>query len=161
MKTYRPTRELQTQIEAALNRRPTASAQPLEEVAEILSSGRHYGWVGIYLIAGARPGARQPAATPAASSPARGVVTIRLGQHEFGAIEVEAERGKALTAGDRVLLKGVAASLARFLHGPGAHLVRKAREAAAAELPAQQARHQPTSERVQERSRAAAGEGRR
>ena len=160
MKTYRPTRELQAKIDAALSRRPTPSAQPLDEVAEILSAGRHYAWVGIYLIAGERSGASQRAAASAAATKDRSVIAIRLGQHEFGAIEVEAESGKTLAAEDRVLLKRVAATLARFLHGPGACLVRKAREAAAEPAPTQ-ARHQPASEKPQERSLAAAGEGRR
>lgn len=160
MKTYRPTRELQAKIDAALSRRPTPTAQPLDEVAEILSAGRHYAWVGIYLIAGERSGSRQRAAASVAAPKDRSVIAIRLGQHEFGAIEVEAESGRTLAAEDRVLLKRAAARLARFLHGPGAYLVRKAREAAA-ETPAPQTRHQPASEKAEERSLAAAGEGRR
>lgn len=156
MKTYSPTRKLQAEIDAVLSRRPSTSAQPLDEVAEVLSGGRHYAWVGIYLVAGPSPSSRQPAATPVASSRARTVIPIRLGQHQFGAIEVEAESGRALSGGDRVLLKRVATSLAQFLHGPGAYLVRKAREAAAAEPSVPQARHQPASERVEEKTLAAA-----
>lgn len=160
MKTYCPSRELQAKIDAALSRRPKASAQPLDEVAEILSQGRHYAWLGIYLVAGACSGSSQPPATAVAASRARTVIPMRLGQHQFGIIEVEPETGRTLSGQDRILLKRVAARLALYLHGPGAYLVRKAREAAAEQPPPTQVRHQPVSEKPQERT-LAAGEGRR
>ncbi|HEU5336294.1 MAG TPA: hypothetical protein VFU27_10035 [Terriglobales bacterium] len=163
MKTYRKARELQAKIEQMLLRPPSPGSAPLDEVAEILSSGRHYDWIGIYLLAGAQPAtaSSQEDTVRSASSGNSRVIPIRLGQHVYGAIEVRAEAGKGLASEDRILLKSVAARLARYLHGPGAALVRKAREAAAAEPESPPARgYQPESERAQPRS-LAAGEGRR
>lgn len=160
MKTYRTSRDLQAKIDAALSRRPTRSAQPLDEVAEILSQGRHYAWLGIYVVAGTRSGSNQPAPTVVAGGRARSVIPVRVGQHQFGAIEVEAESGKTLSGQDRILLKRVATRLALYLHGPGAYLVRKAREAVAEQSLSTHPRHQPASEKPQERT-LAAGEGRR
>lgn len=158
MKTYRTPRELQAGIERALARRPAPNAACLEQVAELLSAGRHYDWIGIYLAAGPAP---QPVAHTEPAPP-HTVIPIALGQHVFGALEVRGENGKAVAAADRVLLKQVAAQLARFLHGPGAFLLRKARAAAAQQPSSPQARgHQPASEKAQERSLAAAGVGRR
>ncbi len=160
MKTYRSPRDLKAQIEQTLLQRPSANAAPLDEVAAILSEGRHYAWIGIYLVAGERSGPGPAVATAAAQSKSRSVIPIRLVQHEFGAIEVQAESGKTLAPKERILLKQVAVRLAKFLHGPGAYLVRKAREAVAEQQRSIQLRHQPASEKTQERS-LAAGEGRR
>ena len=164
MKTYRTPRDLQARIESVLQRRAISpTAAPLDEVAAILCEGRRYSWVGIYLVAGQNPapasGARKTAAQTAAESEA--VMPIGLGQHTLGAIEVRSESGKALTGQERILLKGVAARLAKYLHGPGAYLVRKAREAAAEQAQPSEVRHQPASEKAPERTLAAAGEGRR
>lgn len=161
MKSYRTPRQLQAEIEQVLQRPFSANSAPLDEVAQILCEGRHYDWIGIYVVAGERSAGADTSRTVAETRP--GIVTsIRLGQHTFGAIEVRAEDGRRLAGEERILLKQVAARLAKFLHGPGAWLVRKAREAAAALPPTPQARgHQPTSEKAQERSLAAAGEGRR
>lgn len=161
MKTYRTARELQAQIEQVLLRRPKATSAPLDEVARILSDGRHYAWIGIYLVAGQRPASGKAVASSLVQSKSRTVIPVRLGQHEFGAIEVQAESGKILSGKERILLKQVAVRLAKFLHGPGAYLVRKAREAAAEQLSSTQVRHQPASEKALEKSLAAAGEGRR
>lgn len=161
MKTYRSARELQASVEQVLLCRWAPGRAPLDEVAELLSSGRHYDWIGIYLVAGAQPSREK--AVRSAGSGSGSVIPIRLGQHVYGAIEVRAQAGRTLASADRILLKGVAERLAKYLHGPGAALARKAREAAAAEpepelLPARG--HQPESERAQPRS-LAAGEGRR
>lgn len=160
MKTYRSSRDLQAKIEQILRQRPSPAATPLDEVAAVLCDGRHYAWIGIYLVAGERPGPAPAVSTSAAQSRSHNVIPIRLGLHEFGAIEVQAESGKALAADERILLKQVAARLAKFLHGPGAWLVRKARQAAAEQPSSGQVRHQPESEKLQERT-LAAGEGRR
>ena len=161
MKTYRTARELQAQIEQVLLRRPKPTSAPLDEVARILSDGRHYAWIGIYLVAGQRPASGKAVASSLVQAKSRTVIPVRLGQHEFGAIEVQAESGKTLSGKERILLKQVAVRLDKFLHGPGACLVRKAREAAAEQPSSTQARHQPASERALEKSLAAAGEGRR
>jgi hypothetical protein len=85
-----------------------------------------------------------------------------LGQHEFGALEVQGENGQPLGAEDRVLLKRVAGQLAKYLHGPGRYLMRKAREAAAQQSASPQSRgYQPESQKTQARTLAAAGESRR
>ena len=160
LKTYRSPRDLQAQIEQVLLRPPQPTCAPLDEVAKILSDGRHYAWIGIYLVAGQRPASGKAVASSRVQSKSRTVIPVRLGQHEFGAIEVQAESGKALSEKERILLKRVALRLAQFLHGPGACLVRKAREAAAEQPLSEQVRHQPESEKIQERT-LAAGEGRR
>ncbi len=163
MKTYRSPRDLQARIESVPQRRAISpTAAPLDEVAAILCEGRRYSWVGIYLVAGQSPapasGARR---TPVqTTSEAQAVVPIRLGQLALGAIEVRGESGKPLAGEDRILLKRVAARLAKYLHGPGAYLARKAREAAAEQPQPSEVRHQPASEKAQERT-LAAGEGRR
>lgn len=162
LKTYQNARELQAKIEQMLLRRPSPGSAPLEEVAEALSAGRHYDWIGIYLVAGTRPSgaAGQGGAIPTPGSAGCDVVPMRLGQHIYGAIEVRAEAGKRLAGEDRILLKRVATRLAQYLHGRGAVLARKAREAAAEEPEPPARGYQPESERVQPRS-LAAGEGRR
>lgn len=157
MKTYRTPRELQAEIEQSLKRRPSPNAAPLEDVAEILSAGRHYLWIGIYLTAGPGPA---DAATKEKMQ-GRTVVPIAIGRHLYGALVVQGEKGRPVAGEDRILLKEAAACLARFLHGPGAYLMRKAREAAAEQPHSADARHQPASERAPERTLAAAGEGRR
>ncbi len=162
LKTYQNARELQAKIEQMLLRRPSPGKAPLEEVAEILSAGRHYEWIGIYLVAGRQPSgaAGQASAVARTGSANCHVVPMRLGQHVYGAIEVRAEAGKRLASEDRILLKSVAMRLAQYLRGPGAVLARKAREAAAEEPEPPARGYQPETERVQPRS-LAAGEGRR
>jgi hypothetical protein len=163
VKTYRTPQELKARIETALARKAGPQNTPLDEVAEILGDGRHYSWIGIYLVAGeiSKPGPSR-AKTGTSAVQTHAVIPVALGQHVYGAIEVQSEKGKTLTGQDRILLKGVAERLAKYLHGPGAWLVRKAREAAAEPAPPPQERgHQPTSEKAPERTLAAAGEGRR
>jgi hypothetical protein len=164
VKTYRTPQELQARIETALARKAGPRNTPLDEVAEILGDGRHYSWIGIYLVAGeiSKPQASGGKTGARAASQTHAVIPVALGQHVYGAMEVESEKGKVLTGQDRILLKRVAERLAKYLHGPGAWLARKAREAAAEPQPAPQERgHQPASEKAPERTLAAAGEGRR
>jgi putative methionine-R-sulfoxide reductase with GAF domain len=99
------------------------------------------------------------------------VMPIKIGVHVSGVIDVESDRLNAFSFQDRVLLQQIATVLARFLAGPGKHLIMKAREAAhanpavlpkppqAPESPARVgvARAGVEAER-QERLRAAAGE---
>ncbi|HKW27686.1 MAG TPA: hypothetical protein VJN48_18010 [Terriglobales bacterium] len=163
MKTYRTPQELEARIETALARKAGLHNTPLDEVAEIMGDGRHYSWIGIYLVAGEvpKPGPSR-AKTGSRATQTHAVIPVALGQHVYGAMEVQSEKGKALSQKDRILLKRVAERLAKYLHGPGAWLVRKAREASAEPQPAPQERgHQPASEKAPERTLAAAGEGRR
>jgi len=53
LKSYRSPRDLLAEIEQVLAQKPSRSS-PLEKVVEILYSGRHYLWVGIYLRVGER-----------------------------------------------------------------------------------------------------------
>ena len=89
------------------------------------------------------------------------VVPIAIGRRVLGVINIDSERLNAFGATDRVLVKNVAAEVARFLTRRGKYVMRKLRESQprAEQLPA---RHEPQSEReaaglVSER-RAAAGE---
>jgi putative methionine-R-sulfoxide reductase with GAF domain len=163
VKIYRTPQELEARIETALARKAGSQTTPLDEVAEILGDGRHYSWIGIYLVAGEiAKSSPSRARTASRATQTHAVVPVALGQHVYGAMEVQSEKGKVLSGQDRILLKRVAERLAKYLHGPGAWLVRKAREAAAEPSPAPQERgHKPTSEKTHERTLAAAGEGRR
>ena len=55
------------------------------------------------------------------------LISIKLASRELGVLSVESDREGAFGAEDRVLLEGVADSLARFLAGRGKYLARKAR----------------------------------
>ena len=56
MKTYRSTRNLLTDVKQLLASRAVYSPRtsPLERAVEILFKGRHYYWIGIYLVVGDR-----------------------------------------------------------------------------------------------------------
>jgi|SRR5581483_289575 len=147
MKTYRPARELLSEIELLLKKnRPSFHESPLDEVVELLCAGRHYAWMGIYLAVGKKNELLSKAADPhavktaLAGSQSKVLISIKVGQHEFGFIEVESERENAFGSEDRVLLEKVADILARFLAGRGKYLMRKARTSAAAVSAQPQAR---------------------
>lgn len=94
------------------------------------------------------------------------VVPIKIVGRILGVIDVESDRPDAFGPLDRILLKNVAARLARFLTSTGKRYVRKAKEAAAAEAePVAHAErgHPPASEKpaaasVQAPRRAVAGD---
>ena len=91
------------------------------------------------------------------------VVPIKIAGRVLGVIDVESNRENAFSAQDRVLLKQVAACLARFLASRGKVLVRHARDAespAAAAASPEVRGYQPASEKAAG-LRAAAGESRR
>jgi putative methionine-R-sulfoxide reductase with GAF domain len=144
LKTYRSPRELLAAIERRLegnSRLPHRS--PLEDVTELLSSGRHYSWVGIYLAVGGNAeqqllggGGPQPAQAAHPKSRSKVLVSMKLAGRELGVLDVESERENAFGSEDRVLLERVAAAVGHFLIGPGRYLVRHAREAAAGAKPA-------------------------
>jgi putative methionine-R-sulfoxide reductase with GAF domain len=137
MKTYRPARQLLSEIQALLKEnRPSFHHSPLDEVIELLCTGRHYAWIGIYLAVGPKnellstgkdlhPGI---SALPGTNS--KILVSIKLAAHEYGYLEVESERENAFGSVDRVLLENVANRLARFFAGSGKYITRKARGAA-------------------------------
>ena len=56
MKTYRSTRDLLSDVKQLLASRDVYSTRtsPLERAVEILYAGRHYFWIGIYLVVGDR-----------------------------------------------------------------------------------------------------------
>ncbi len=135
MKIYRDASELLAEIERLLTAtRPSFRRSPLQEVIELLSFGRHYTWMGVYLAAGATnsqlvDAGRNPlpaeVATPETKT--KILVSIKLAGRELGLIDVESDRENALRSQDRVLLENVADRLARFLAGPGRYISRKAR----------------------------------
>lgn len=77
------------------------------------------------------------------------VVPIKIAGRILGVIDVESDRPDAFGPLDRILLKHVAARLARFLTSTGKRYVRKAKEAAAEAEPAAQAErgYPPASEK--------------
>jgi L-methionine (R)-S-oxide reductase len=67
------------------------------------------------------------------------VVPIKIAGRVLGVIDVESDRPNAFGPRDQILLKDVARRLARFLTSSGKRYVRKAREAAQAEVEAESA----------------------
>jgi putative methionine-R-sulfoxide reductase with GAF domain len=133
VKTYRPTREVLSSIEALLSgNRPSFHHSPLGDVAELLTSGRHYSWVGIYLTMHKRSSTPlqetgvHPAHMAVLGTVKKIVVSIKIAGRELGFLSVESDRANSFGAGDRVLLERVAGLLARFLTGRGKYLVLKA-----------------------------------
>jgi len=143
VKPYRPTSVVLSDVKLALsNNKPSFHPHhsPLELVAGLLSEGRHYSWVGIYLTldkksspallddsAGVHPGQVAVAGTRK-----KILVAIKIAGRELGFLNVESDRVNAFGSEDRVLLDRVADLLARFLTGPGKYLVRKAGKSAPA-----------------------------
>ena len=137
MKPFRPTSAVLSDIELVLsNNHPSflRHHSPLEAVAGLLSEGRHYSWVGIYLTldkksspallddsAGVHPGQVAVAGTRK-----KILVAMKIAGRELGFLNVESDRINAFGPEDRVLLDRIAELLARFLTGPGKYLVRKA-----------------------------------
>lgn len=122
--------ELLRQVDSVLAAKHTSATAALDELAELLSAQRRYEWIGIYLAAG-------PVSEPAPSTlsedgnaASRHVAPIRLAARTLGAIEVRSPRPNAFAYKDRVLLKQIAAKLARYLVTRGKPLLRKLRSAA-------------------------------
>ena len=133
MKTYLPTREVLSSIETLLStNRPSFRHSPLEDVAELLTAGRHYSWVGIYLSLDKKSWSPlqemgvHPAHVAVAGTVKKIVVSIKIAGREIGFLNVESDREASFGADDRVLLERVAGLLARFLTGAGKYLVRRA-----------------------------------
>ncbi len=135
MKPYLPTRDLLANIEQALaENRPSFHHSPLENVAELLAEGRHYGWVGIYLKLdeNSAPALLEnlvhPAQFAAPGTRKKVIVAMKIAGREVGFLNVESDRENAFGSEERVLLERVAGLLAKFLTGPGKYLVRRASE---------------------------------
>lgn len=164
MKTYRPARELLAQIEKVLSEnKPAFGCSPLDRVIGILSEGRHYSWVGIYLTVGEKEqqllggsgDARLNTTLPQSRSAM--LVTMKLSSREIGVLAAESDKQFPFGPEDRVLLENVANVLARFLTGRGKYLVRSAREKASASNPGVPSRR-PQSTSRNHRTAAAVGE---
>lgn len=136
-------------------------AELLNEVVTVLSDGRGYHWIGIYLAV-EHLSVRQAASGPAPASIAVGdvraeiVAPIRLGARTLGVIV--AETGRAAASQERVLLQQVARLVARYLTlNRSKQLLRKTRERVRAEVTAERPHKSPQSARPAVR-KAAAGE---
>ena len=140
MRTYRSTHDLLSEIECLLTTSlPSFHHSPLRDIIELLSRGRHYTWVGIYLAAGKASqqllgagGDPHPAQMASPETKSKILVSMKMAGRELGVLDVESDRENAFGPGDRVLLESVANRLARFLAGPGRYIGRKARAAAMA-----------------------------
>jgi hypothetical protein len=142
----------------------------LDGVVEVLSRGRGYSWVGIYLAVEDRGGAEgrsvvtqtrlgpAPGANPDARFPetkSEIVVPIKAGTRTLGMIDVESDRANLLTGQEHALLRQVAAAIAQYLAtNRGKLLLRKTRERSAGERVDRQPQKGPQSARP-ERTRAA------
>jgi len=140
LKSYRSPRALSSEIERLLaGNRASFHQSPLEKVSELLSTGRHYTWVGIYLTVGKTASQQteaghgpHPGQKARLESRSKILVSIKLAGRELGVLDVESDRTNAFGSEDRVLLEKAADLLARFLAVQGKYLVRRARTAAAA-----------------------------
>ena len=137
MRPYRSTRSILADVEGLLDaNRPAFNHSPLEDVAELLSEGRHYSWVGIYLTVDEKsaPALLENAVHPAQFAVPGGrkkiIVAMKIAGREIGFLNVESDRDHAFGSEERVLIEQVAGRLARFLAGPGKYLVRKAAQPA-------------------------------
>jgi putative methionine-R-sulfoxide reductase with GAF domain len=133
VKSYRSSQKILADTERVLVRsRPSFHGSPLEEVAELLSEGRRYSWVGIYLTLGEQSSSplletpHHPAQLADPSTVKKILVAMKIAGRELGFLSVESDRENAFGAEERVLLERVAGMLARFLAGPGKYLALKA-----------------------------------
>jgi putative methionine-R-sulfoxide reductase with GAF domain len=141
VKPYRPTATVLADIKLALStNRPSFHHSPLEVVAGLLCEGRHYSWVGIYLMLDEKSSPAlldnavgvNPGQLAVAGTRKKMLVAVRIAGRELGFLNVESDRENTFGSEDRVLLDRVADLLARFLTGPGKYLVRKAGKSAPA-----------------------------
>lgn len=133
VKTYLSSSRVVAAIEGLLaSNRPSFRHSPLGEVAELLTEGRNFSWVGIYLTLNKKSSSAldesgmHPAQVAMPGTVKKIVVSIKIAGREIGFLGVESNRQNAFGTEDRVLLERVAGMLARFLTGPGKYLVRKA-----------------------------------
>jgi hypothetical protein len=155
LKTYGSAREVLAEVKRRLaSNKPSAHRSPLFDVIELLCEGRHYTWMGIYLLVGPNTpqqlleAGRHPNPGQLALPETRSkiLVSMKLAGRELGVLDVESDRENAFGSEDRVLLEDIATALARFLTGRGKYVVRKARGAAVPPQPQARA-PQPASTR--------------
>ena len=123
VKSYRPPKAILAEIQHALSSKPSFNHSPLEEVAALLSEGRHYGWVGIYLTLDRKsvPALVERAIQPRqnqianASTRKKIIVSVKIAGREVGTLNVESSHEHSFGSEDRVLLERVAGFLAKFL----------------------------------------------
>jgi hypothetical protein len=138
-----------------------AQRKSLEEALKALHDGRGYVRVGITLAVG---GANVPQTScgrePAPPAESRLDVPIKIASRTLGALQAESDR--TFSAADHILLKQVAARLARFLTSRGKVLMRHAAEAETNKQGnnPESRGYQPASAKTAS-LRMAAGEGRR
>lgn len=162
MKTYRAPRQLLADVARLLAAKPNFHQTLLDDVIDLVCAGRHYAWMGIYLAVDDRNQLPRAAADPQqlATPEARSkiLVSMKLAGRELGVLAVESDRANAFGPEDRVLLKNLATTLARFLAGPGKYLVRKARGNAAASAQSTSPGRKPQSETAAAKRSMAVGE---
>lgn len=136
VRSYRSARAVLADIEGVLSRPFTPNSSPLEDVADVLSEGRHYSWVGIYLTVDKKKSSalletgHHPAALAVPGTQSKVLISIKIAGRELGVLNVESADESAFGSEDRVLLERVSGLLARYLTGPGKYLVRKAAQPA-------------------------------
>jgi putative methionine-R-sulfoxide reductase with GAF domain len=141
LKSYRSAQSIVADIQRTLaNNRPSFHHSPLEDVVKLLTEGRHYSWVGIYLSSDRKSSSElretaHPAQVAVPETRKKIVVSIRIAGRELGSLGVESDREHSFGSDDRVLLEQVAGLLARFLTGKGKYLVRKALQSAPVATP--------------------------
>jgi hypothetical protein len=141
VKTYRSPRELLSEVARVLaTKRSPFHHSPLEDTIELLSRGRHYTWIAIYLTLGHREqqllgagGDPHPGLMARPETRSKILISMKLAGREFGVLDVESDQENAFGVVDRVMLENAANQLARFLAGSGRFIVRKARTQAASE----------------------------
>ena len=145
MKTYRSPRELLSAVVRILaTKRSPVHHSPLQDTIELLSRGRYYTWIGLYLTLGNlgqqlfADGDPHPGLMARPETRSKILISMKLAGREFGVLDVESDHENAFGVEDRVMLENAANLLARFLAGSGRFIVRKARTQAASEsnLPA-------------------------
>ena len=138
VKSYRSAKSILADIERTLtDNRPAFRRSPLEHVVGILTEGRHYSWVGIYLKLNKETSSPllEPAHPAQLSAPGmvkKIVVAIRIAGRDLGSLSVESDRENSFGGEEQVLLERVAGLLARFLTSSGKYLVRRAAQSAPA-----------------------------
>lgn len=136
LRPYRSAERIISDIERLLaDNQPCFHSSPLEQVVEILTQGRRYSWVGIYLSLDKRASSpllesAHPAHLAVPGTVKKIVISIRIAGRELGSLSVESDRENSFGAEDRVLLEHVAGQLARFLTSRGKYLVRRAAHSA-------------------------------
>jgi hypothetical protein len=124
VKKFRAARELLADVDRTLASRQAASTSPLDDVIEIVSEGRQYSWIAVYLAEGQPAPAREFRARRRSGETVR--VPVEAGERVLGVLEVEPGE-RPLTRSDTLLLKEVAARLAAFLGKRGKYLMRSVR----------------------------------